>query len=30
VAQDYNDIAKDLENSAVDAKHPEMLPQRNR
>jgi hypothetical protein len=26
VAQDYNDIAKDLEHSAVDIKHPEMLP----
>jgi hypothetical protein len=30
VAQDYDDIAEDLENGAVDIKHPEMLPQRNR
>lgn len=29
VAQDYDDIAEDLENGAVDIKHPEMLPQRN-
>ena len=29
VAQDYDDIAEDLENGAVDIKHPEMLPQCN-
>ena len=30
VAQGYDDIAEDLENRAVDIKHPELLPQRNR
>jgi hypothetical protein len=30
VAQDYDDIAEDLENGAVEIRHPEMLPQRDR
>lgn len=30
VAQDYDDIAEDVENGAVEILHPEMLPQRNR
>jgi hypothetical protein len=29
-AQDYDDIAEDLENGAVEIRHPEMLPQRDR
>jgi hypothetical protein len=30
VVQDYDDIAEDLENGAVEILDPEMLPQRNR
>lgn len=30
VAQDYDDIAKDLESGAVEIRHSEILPQRNR
>jgi hypothetical protein len=27
VAQDYEDIAVDLENGAVEVRHPELMPQ---
>jgi hypothetical protein len=30
MAQDFEDIACDLENGAVDVRHPELLPQRGR
>jgi hypothetical protein len=29
-SRDYDDIAEDLENGAVEIRHPEMLPQRDR
>jgi hypothetical protein len=29
-AQDYDDIAEDLENGAIDIRHPERMPQRRR
>ena len=29
VARDYQELAEDLENGAVEIRHPEMLPQRN-
>jgi hypothetical protein len=30
MAQDYEDIAADLENGAVELRHPELMPQRRR
>ena len=30
MAQDFDDIACDLENGAVDVRHPELLPQLRR
>jgi hypothetical protein len=30
MAQDFEDVAYDLETGAVDARHPELLPQRSR
>ncbi len=30
VAQDFDDVAYDLETGAVEIRHPEMLPQRHR
>ena len=30
VAQDYDDIAEDLEVGAIEIRHPELLPQRRR
>jgi hypothetical protein len=30
MAQEFDDIACDLENGAVDARHPEVMPQRGR
>jgi dihydroneopterin aldolase len=30
VAQDYADLAEDLENGAVEIRHPELMPQRQR
>ena len=30
VAQDYDDIAEDLENGAITIRHPELLPQLKR
>jgi len=30
IVEDYNDVAEDLETGAVEIRHPEMLPQRNR
>ena len=30
LAQDYEDIAVDLELGAIEIRHPEILPQRNR
>ena len=30
VAQDFDDIAEDLENGSVEIRHPELLPQRRR
>jgi len=30
MVQDYEDVAEDLETGAVEIRHPEMLPQRNR
>jgi hypothetical protein len=30
MAQDFEDIAYDLETGAVDVRHPELLPQRSR
>jgi len=30
MAQDFEDIACDLENGAVDGRHPELLPQLRR
>jgi hypothetical protein len=30
VAHDYDELAEDLENGAVEIRHPELLPQRNR
>ena len=29
VAQDYDDIAEDIESGAIEIRHPELLPQRN-
>jgi hypothetical protein len=28
VAQDYDDIAEDLEGGAIEIRHPELMPQR--
>jgi len=28
MAQDYDDIAEDLENGAIEIRHPELMPQR--
>jgi hypothetical protein len=28
MAQDYDDLAQDLENGAVEVRHPELMPQR--
>jgi hypothetical protein len=28
-AQDYEDIAQDIEMGAIEIRHPELLPQRN-
>ncbi len=30
VAQDFDDVAYDLESGAVEIRHPELLPQRHR
>jgi hypothetical protein len=30
VAQDYDELAEDLKNGAVEIRHPEMLPQKKR
>jgi hypothetical protein len=30
MAQDYEDLAEDLENGAIEIRHPELLPQRDR
>jgi hypothetical protein len=30
MAQDYEDLAVDLENGAIEIRHPELLPQRDR
>jgi hypothetical protein len=30
MAQDYEDLAEDLENGAIEIRHPELLPQHNR
>jgi hypothetical protein len=30
MARDYRDIAEDLENGAVEIRHPERMPQRKR
>lgn len=30
LVQDYGDIAEDLETGAIDIRHPELLPQKNR
>jgi hypothetical protein len=30
MAQDYDDIAEDLENGAIEIRHPELMPQRRR
>jgi len=27
VAQDYDDLAEDLENGAIEIRHPELMPQ---
>jgi hypothetical protein len=29
VAQEYDELAEDLENGGVEIRHPELLPQRN-
>jgi hypothetical protein len=28
MARDYDDIAEDLENDAIEIRHPELMPQR--
>jgi hypothetical protein len=30
LAEDYDDIAEDLETGAIEIRHPELLPQRKR
>jgi hypothetical protein len=30
MAQDYDDIAEDLEGGAIEIRHPELMPQRRR
>ncbi len=30
MAQDYDDIAVDLENGAIEIRHPELMPQNDR
>jgi hypothetical protein len=30
LAQDFDDITEDIENGAVEIRHPELLPQRKR